>query len=88
MALHRAQRANLLSSDGIVVLDEFRGMRYLLLRKRHPEVRRPLHVDVCPSQAGERARKKRFVIVGAWAWRMYLGERYACSGLKGDAKIN
>lgn len=73
-ALDGARRADLLSSDRVVVLDEFRGVRYLLLRKRHPDVRRPLHVDVRPSQTGERARKKKFATVGAWVWRMYLGD--------------
>lgn len=71
-ALDRACRANLLSSDRIVVLDEFRGMRYLLLRQRHPDVRRPLHFDVCPSQTEERVRKKKFATVGALMWRMHL----------------
>lgn len=64
-ALDRAGGANLLSSNGIIVLDEFRGVRYLLLRKRHPDMRRPLHVDVCPSQTGERAGKKKFAILSA-----------------------
>lgn len=69
-----ARRANLLSSDRIVVLDEFRRVWYLLLRKRHPNVRRPLHLDVRPSQTGEQARKKKFATVGALVWRMYLGD--------------
>lgn len=86
--MDRAGRANLLPSNCIVVLDEFRGVRYLLLRKRHPEVRRPLHLDVCPSQTGEQAGKKKFATVGALVWRKYLGAGYQSSGLKGDAKIN
>lgn len=76
----RARRANLLSSDRIVVLDEFRRVRYLLLRERHSDVRRPLHVDVRPSQAGERVRKKKFATVGALVWRMYLGDKRSSVG--------
>lgn len=66
--------ANLLSSDRIVVLDEFRGVRYLLLRKRHSDMCRTLHLGVRPSQAGERVGKKKFATVGAWVWRMCLGD--------------
>lgn len=73
-SLNGARGANLLSSDRIVVFDEFRRVRYLLLRKRHPNVRRPLHLDVRPSQTGEQARKKKFATVSALVWRMYLGD--------------
>lgn len=57
-------------------------MRYLLLRKRHPDVRRPLHIDVCPSQTRERARKKKFAAVSALVWRMYLSDGYQCFGVE------
>ena len=64
-------------------------MRYLLLRDGHSDVRRPLHVDVRPSQAGQRVRKKKLATMGALVWRMYLGEESSgVGGLKGDAKIN